>query len=57
MEPVFRFLAETNSFAVSELPNVLSPEAKIELVRGLVGEGLLKVITRVNDIATRSPAE
>jgi hypothetical protein len=44
IEPVFRFLSEKNSFLVSQLPDVLSPESKLQLVRELVREGLLKTV-------------
>jgi hypothetical protein len=44
IEPVFRFLSEKNSFVVSQLPDVLSPESKLQLVRELVREGLLKTV-------------
>jgi ribosomal protein L16 Arg81 hydroxylase len=44
LESALRFIAETQRFVVGELPGDLSMDDKMDLVRRLVSEGLLKVI-------------
>jgi ribosomal protein L16 Arg81 hydroxylase len=48
LEPAYRFIAEAETFAVKELPDSLSDNAKLVLVRRLIREGLLRVVS-VND--------
>ncbi|NJM28263.1 MAG: hypothetical protein HC856_08700, partial [Pseudanabaena sp. RU_4_16] len=48
LEPAYRFIAETETFAVKDLPDSLSDNAKLVLVRRLIREGLLRVVS-VND--------
>jgi ribosomal protein L16 Arg81 hydroxylase len=48
LEPAYRFIAEAKTFAVKELPDSLSDNAKLVLVRRLIREGLLRVVS-VND--------
>lgn len=56
LEPAYRFIAETETFAVKDLPDSLSDNAKLVLVRRLIREGLLRVVSASNDeaIATES---
>lgn len=43
-EPVLQFIAETDSFTLRSLPNVLSESSKLVLVRRLIREGLVTVV-------------
>lgn len=43
IEPALRFIADTETFVVQELPDVLTDEAKVTLVQRLIRGGLLKV--------------
>lgn len=45
LEPAFRFVAETETFAVQSLPDNLSDDSKLVLVRRLIREGLLRVVS------------
>jgi ribosomal protein L16 Arg81 hydroxylase len=45
LEPAYRLIAETETFAVKELPDILSDNAKLVLVRRLIREGLLRVVS------------
>jgi hypothetical protein len=44
LEPAFRFIANTETFVVQALPDSLSNNSKLILVRRLIREGLLKVV-------------
>lgn len=44
LEPVFRFIIDSKIFAVRELPGVPSDEIKLQIVRELIREGLLKIV-------------
>lgn len=48
LEPAYCFIAETEIFAVKDLPDRLSDNAKLVLVRRLIREGLLRVVS-IND--------
>lgn len=43
LESAFRFVAQRDRFAVSELPGSISTEDRLDLVKRLVSEGLLEV--------------
>jgi lysine-specific demethylase/histidyl-hydroxylase NO66 len=43
LEPTLAFVAQHERFSVSELPGGLTPKDRLDLVRRLVSEGLLKV--------------
>jgi lysine-specific demethylase/histidyl-hydroxylase NO66 len=43
--PALQFVARHDQFAVGELPGELSPEDRIDLVKRLVSEGLLEVLS------------
>ena len=45
LEPVFRFVANSEIFAISEMPDNLSENSKIVLARRLINEGLLTVVS------------
>lgn len=49
LEPAYRFIAETETFSVKELPDSLSDNAKLVLVRRLIREGLLRIISTNSD--------
>jgi ribosomal protein L16 Arg81 hydroxylase len=44
VDPVLRFIADTEEFLVRSIPDVLSDDSKVVLVRRLLREGLLTVI-------------
>lgn len=44
LEPVFRFLIDSDKFSTKSLPDILSDDEKITLVRQLVAKGFLKSI-------------
>jgi ribosomal protein L16 Arg81 hydroxylase len=48
LEPAFRFIANTETFVVQALPDSLSHNSKLVLVRRLIREGLLKVVSANN---------
>lgn len=54
VEPALRFIAETETFAVRALPDALSDNSKLVLVRRLIREGLLKVVSVNNHAVTNS---
>jgi ribosomal protein L16 Arg81 hydroxylase len=43
LEPTFRYIAKAGRFAVRNLPNSLTDEAKLVLIRRLIREGLLTI--------------
>lgn len=45
LEPALRFIAQTEPCAVHALPDSLSANSKLVLVRRLIREGLLKVVS------------
>lgn len=44
VEPILHFIAESEQFRVSALPDVLSERSKLVLVRRLIQEGLLAIV-------------
>jgi hypothetical protein len=45
---LFRFIVDHDSFRIGELPDVVTGDSKIEVVRQLVGDGLLRVESNRN---------
>jgi len=57
IEPALRFIAATDTFAVRSLPDVLSDNSKLVLVRRLIREGWLKVVPASQDAVPETQEE
>ena len=56
LEGAFRFVADSDRFAIKEMPNSLSENAKIVLARRLINEGLLIVVSSNNQLTCQEPS-